>query len=99
VLRSLPPLREELLRRGERLAILRMDGDMYDSTADILYNLYELVEVGGFVVIDGASSHRTHRCLLIYCLSTASHRLSPQRAREPSGPWSGHGMAYLLACA
>ena len=36
---SLPPLREQLVRRGERLAILRMDGDMYDSTADILYNL------------------------------------------------------------
>ena len=25
---------------------------MYDSTADILYNLYDLVQVGGFVIID-----------------------------------------------
>lgn len=38
---SLPPLRDQLLSRHERLAILRMDGDMYDSTVDILYNLCE----------------------------------------------------------
>ena len=49
---SLPKLRKDLLDRGEKLAILRMDGDMYDSTADILYNLYDLVQVGGFVIID-----------------------------------------------
>ena len=52
---SLPKLRRDLLARGERLAILRMDGDMYDSTADILYNLYDLVQVGGFVIIDDYS--------------------------------------------
>ena len=63
---SLPPLREQLLKRGERLAILRADGDMYDSTVDIFYNLYDLVEVGGFVVIDdygwgsGAEHENTH---------------------------------------
>ena len=49
---SLPPLRASLLARHEKLAFLRMDGDMYDSTIDILYNLYDLVQVGGYVVID-----------------------------------------------
>ena len=49
---SLPPLRKALRRRGETLAILRMDGDMYDSTVDILYNLYDLVQVGGYIIID-----------------------------------------------
>ena len=49
---SLPGLRAELKGRGERLALLRLDGDMYDSTIDILYNLYDLVEVGGFIIID-----------------------------------------------
>ena len=44
---SLPGLRTALKGRGETLAILRMDGDMYDSTMDILYNLYDLVSVGG----------------------------------------------------
>ena len=50
--KSLPGLRTQLQARGERLSVLRLDGDIYDSTIDILYNLYDLVEVGGFVVID-----------------------------------------------
>jgi len=49
---SLPPLRDQLLQRGERLSVLRLDGDMYDSTMDSLYNLYDLVSVGGFIIID-----------------------------------------------
>eukprot|EP00966_Prymnesium_polylepis_P219602 5080156-Prymnesium_polylepis.1 len=49
---SLPLLRAELLARGERLSLLRMDGDIYDSTVDILYNLYDLLEVGGMLTID-----------------------------------------------
>jgi len=34
------------------LALLRADGDMYDSTMDILNGLYPKVSPGGFVVID-----------------------------------------------
>jgi len=29
-----------------------MDGDMYESTTDILYNVYDFVSVGGTVTID-----------------------------------------------
>ena len=54
---SLPGLRAELKGRGERLALLRLDGDMYDSTIDILYNLYDLVEVGGFIIVDDFGWH------------------------------------------
>ena len=49
---SMPPLRTALLAKGEKLAILRLDGDMYDSTVDVLYNVYDLVQVGGYIVID-----------------------------------------------
>jgi hypothetical protein len=49
---SLPTLRKQMLRTGERLSILRLDGDMYDATVDVLYNLYDLLHVGGYVVID-----------------------------------------------
>ena len=45
------------LVRGERLALLRLDGDMYDSTIDIFYNLYDLVEVGGFIIVDDFGWH------------------------------------------
>jgi O-methyltransferase len=36
----------------ERLAVLRLDGDMYESTMDALTALYHKVSAGGFVIID-----------------------------------------------
>jgi O-methyltransferase len=36
----------------ERLAILRLDGDMYSSTMDALVSLYPKLSCGGFAIID-----------------------------------------------
>ena len=36
----------------ERLAVLRMDGDMYGSTMEVLEALYGKLSVGGFVIVD-----------------------------------------------
>ncbi|WP_436864551.1 TylF/MycF family methyltransferase [Bacillus fungorum] len=36
----------------EKLAILRLDGDLYESTMDSLTNLYDKVSDGGFIIID-----------------------------------------------
>lgn len=36
----------------ERLAVLRLDGDLYESTRDALVNLYPKVSPGGYVIID-----------------------------------------------
>jgi len=36
----------------ERLALLRLDGDLYESTRDALTHLYHKVVPGGFVVVD-----------------------------------------------
>jgi hypothetical protein len=36
----------------EKLAILRLDGDMYSSTMDSLQNLYPKVSEGGYVIVD-----------------------------------------------
>jgi O-methyltransferase len=36
----------------ERLALLRLDGDMYESTWDALTNLYPKLSPGGFVIVD-----------------------------------------------
>jgi Macrocin-O-methyltransferase (TylF) len=36
----------------ERLAIMRLDGDYYESTRDALLNLYDKLSVGGYVIID-----------------------------------------------
>jgi O-methyltransferase len=40
----------------ERLAILRLDGDLYHSTRDILENLYPRVSPGGFIIVDDYGS-------------------------------------------
>jgi len=37
---------------ASRLAVLRMDGDLYESTMDILNALYHKVSAGGFVIVD-----------------------------------------------
>jgi hypothetical protein len=36
----------------ERLAILRLDGDFYESTMDGLVHLYDKVSLGGYVIVD-----------------------------------------------
>jgi Macrocin-O-methyltransferase (TylF) len=36
----------------ERLALMRLDGDLYDSTRDALVNLYDRLSPGGYVIID-----------------------------------------------
>jgi O-methyltransferase len=44
----------------ERLAILRLDGDLYSSTMDALEALYRKVSPGGYVIIDDYGSW--HEC-------------------------------------
>jgi len=36
----------------ERIAVLRLDGDLYESTTDALTSLYPKVSPGGYVIID-----------------------------------------------
>lgn len=36
----------------ERLAVMRLDGDYYESTMDGLTNLYDKLSVGGYAIID-----------------------------------------------
>jgi O-methyltransferase len=36
----------------ERLAVLRLDGDMYESTMDALRALYPKLSVGGYTIVD-----------------------------------------------
>lgn len=56
---SMPLLRQELQHSGRKLAILRIDGDMYESYMDVLYNLYEFLSVGGYVIKDDTGGATT----------------------------------------
>jgi len=40
----------------DRISVLRMDGDLYDSTMDALTSLYHKVSAGGFVIVDDYNS-------------------------------------------
>lgn len=45
---TIPKLKNEL----KEIAVLRLDGDMYESTIVVLNELYDLVPVGGYIIID-----------------------------------------------
>jgi len=40
------------LPKDTKLAIVRADGDLYESTMDTLYHTYDLLQVGGFFICD-----------------------------------------------
>ena len=53
---SLPDFREARIRAGGKpIAVLRIDGNFYDSHQDALYYLYDFVPVGGIVIFDDYS--------------------------------------------
>jgi len=56
----------------ERLAVLRLDGDMYESTIQVLECLYDRVSRGGFIIVDdyhlgpcrqAVTDFRSQRCI------------------------------------
>jgi hypothetical protein len=47
----------------QKIAVLRVDGDLYSSTRDVLDNLYELVTPGGFVVFDDYPLPQSRRAI------------------------------------
>jgi O-methyltransferase len=45
---TMPPLAPKV----DKLSIMRLDGDMYESTVDVLYHLYGKLSIGGYVIMD-----------------------------------------------
>lgn len=43
---------------NKRIAILRVDGNFYDSYSDAMYDMYDYIPVGGFVIFDDVVTHR-----------------------------------------
>lgn len=52
--------KETLPKLDAQLAILRCDGDLYESTSDILENLYYRLSPGGYCIIDDYGA--MHQC-------------------------------------
>ena len=64
----LPGLFKNTLRDApiDRLSVLRVDGDYYESTMDVLVNLYPKVSPRGFVIIDDYSLDPCREAVLDY---------------------------------
>lgn len=43
--------------KGNKIAVLRVDGNFYDSYQDAMYYMYESVSLGGYVIFDDVYSH------------------------------------------
>eukprot|EP00560_Eucampia_antarctica_P000568 CAMPEP_0197836816 /NCGR_PEP_ID=MMETSP1437-20131217/30079_1 /TAXON_ID=49252 ORGANISM="Eucampia antarctica, Strain CCMP1452" /NCGR_SAMPLE_ID=MMETSP1437 /ASSEMBLY_ACC=CAM_ASM_001096 /LENGTH=326 /DNA_ID=CAMNT_0043443291 /DNA_START=411 /DNA_END=1391 /DNA_ORIENTATION=+ len=41
-----------LKKKSNHFSVMRLDGDMYESTVDVLYNLYDKLSIGGYVIMD-----------------------------------------------
>jgi O-methyltransferase len=41
-----------LAKHVTRFAVMRLDGDMYESTVDVLYHLYDKLSIGGYLIMD-----------------------------------------------
>ena len=54
---TMPEFRERAIAEGLKIAVLRIDGNFFDSYQDVLYHAYEFVPVGGFVIFDDVMSH------------------------------------------
>lgn len=59
----------------EALAIMRLDGDMYESTVDVLYPLYEKLSIGGYVIMDDWNGFPSRTACLDFF---KAHGISPE---------------------
>ena len=62
----------------ERLAVMRLDGDYYESTRDALHNLYHRLAMGGFVIIDDYGEDTW-----TYCRKAVDEFRSEQNINDP----------------
>jgi hypothetical protein len=52
--------------RGRTWAIVRLDGDMYQSTMDALENLYDDLSPGGYLIVDDYSLHPCREAVMAF---------------------------------
>jgi len=78
-----------VLREPAQLALLRMDGDMYSSTMDILNNLYDRVMLGGYIIIDDYGHWPQCKRAVhdFFNLRGASHVLDTIQVIDDTGIW------------
>src|SRR5204863_459391 len=79
-----------------RLAMLRLDGDLYESTMDALVPLYGKVSAGGFIIVDDYYScapcgRAVDEFRATRGISTPLRKIDEQRGAAGHFPRRGHG--------
>jgi O-methyltransferase len=69
-----------------RFALIRLDGDMYESTMDALTNLYDRVSDRGFVIVDDYGALKKCRKAVHDFLDGRSLKVDIQKIDE-TGVW------------
>ena len=75
-----------------KLAILRLDGDMYESTMDALSALYDKVSEGGFVIVDEYGAYPR-------CRAAIDDFRARRRIAEPMQDIDGSGVFWQRSAA
>lgn len=71
----------------EKLAVLRLDGDMYESTMDVLRNLYDKVSEGGFIIVDDFGAVQG-------CQTAILEFRANRKITDPIHPIDGYGVFW-----
>lgn len=68
----------------ERLAVLRLDGDYYESTRDVLEHLYDKLSPGGYLIVDDYGEDEWTHCRAAVDEFRAERGITePLRALDP----------------
>ena len=71
----------------ERLALLRLDGDLYDSTLDALSALYPRLSPGGYTIVDDYGSCEECRGAVHDYIDRADEKVDIQRVDDEAVYW------------
>jgi hypothetical protein len=71
----------------ERLALLRLDGDLYDSTLDALVALYPRLSPGGYTIVDDYGRFEECRGAVHDYLDGAREKVDIQRVDDDAVYW------------
>jgi O-methyltransferase len=75
----------------ERLALLRLDGDLYDSTYDALKALYPRLSVGGYAIVDDYGCFDECRQAVHDYFDTTGTEADLQRVDDDAVFWQKRG--------
>ena len=75
----------------EKISVLRLDGDMYESTIDVLDYLYPKLSIGGFCIIDDFAHRGANAAVMDYRrnhgIDDEIFVIDPTGASYPSSYW------------